>query len=159
MFNFFISSQWQWQLTDMITIGWSKSNNQTCLSRQTTSRTYIITRPGLAGRSYHQRIYHHSTFHVMTKAFHSFSLFLPLFFCCMPNPFPLRFPSFFYLSFSYSLIMVTSVMAFIVGLFNWRNTPYRAFIFCFFFYFPIFSFLSFDLLSLTSLDIYAVQQL
>ena len=78
----------------MITIGWSKSNNQTCLSRQTTSRTYIITRPGLAGQSHHQRIYHHSTFHIMTKAFHSFSLFLPLFFCCMPNSFLYGFLSF-----------------------------------------------------------------
>lgn len=87
----------------------------------------------------------------MTMAFHSLSLFLPRCFTeCLPlYNFLLFFFSFF--SFPYSFIMVTSVMAFIIG-FNWRNTPYRAFIFCIFFYFPFLSFLSSPFFWFTLLD-------
>ena len=74
----------------------------------------------------------------MTKAFHSFSLFLPLFFCYMPNASLYNF----LFSFPYSFIKRH-------GVYYWiylAKYPSRAFIFCFF-YFPFLSsFLSFPLI-------------
>ena len=86
----------------------------------------------------------------MTMAFHSFSLFLPLFFCYMPNA------SLYNFLFFFSLLIYQASWRLLLDLSG--EIPLSCVHLLFLLLsFPIFfPLLSFDLLSLTRLNIYAV---